>query len=109
MKYQNWEAMPQRSVYIVAEDDEEGMLSVKGYRDLRECLTKEENGDLRREYEQCKLAMVQEGVEDGVEYGQRKNGVIRRILRRAGWTDAEVDRKEGLDTRQQSEGRDWPC
>lgn len=108
MKYQDWEAMPQRSVYIIAEDDEEGILSVRGYRDLRECLTKQENADLRKEYEECKLSMVAERIEDGVEYGQRKNRVIRKILKRAGWTDEEVDRKEGLDTRERSVGRDWP-
>ena len=108
MKYQDWEAMPQRCVYIIAEDDKEGMLSVRGYRDLQECLRKEENADLRKEYEECKLSIVAERIEDRVEYGQRKNGVIRKILKRAGWTDEEVDRKEGLDTRERSVGSDWP-
>ena len=108
MKYQDWEALPQRSVYIIAEDNEEGMLSLRGYRDVRECLRKEENGDLRKQYEECKMAMVKERVEDGVEYGQRKNGVIRKVLVRTGWTDEEVSKKEGLDTRQRSEGRDYP-
>ena len=103
MKYQDWNAMPKRSVYIVSEEDEEGMVSVRGYRHLRDCLRREEHEDLRREYEECKMGMVREGCADGVEYGRAKNGVIRKILRRCGWTEEEVNVKEGLDVR----GEGW--
>ena len=99
MKFQDWNAMPKRSVYIVSEQDEEGMMSVRGYRDVRECLRKEEHQGLRREYGECKMAMVREGCSDGVEYGRAKNEVIRKILKVCGWRDEEVDAKEALDVR----------
>ena len=108
MKFQDWAAMPERSVYIISEDNEEGMLSIRGFRTVRECLKKEENIDLKTEYAERKLAIVTEGVADSVDYGQRKDEVVRKILKRAGWTDKEVTRKEGLDTRTKSEPRDFP-
>ena len=99
MKHSDRELKPERNVYVIAEDVVEGMLSVKGYRDLRACLMKEENRDLFDEYAECKLKMVEEGVSDNVEYGQRKNAVVRKVLQRAGWSEKEIDMKEGLDTR----------
>ncbi|RMZ91905.1 hypothetical protein DV736_g871, partial [Chaetothyriales sp. CBS 134916] len=99
MKHQDWSAMLQRSVYIISEDNEEGMLSLRGYRDMRECLKREENADLRRQYDRIKWEMVEEGVSDGVEYGQQKNSVVRKVLIRMGWTHEDVNRKEALDVR----------
>ena len=102
MKHQDWERMPQRSVYIISEEDEDGMLGLRGYRSLREVLTSgTRNGEaLKKEYGNVKLGLVREGIEDGVEYGRRKNEVIRKILRHAGWTDEEVGKKEALDVRE---------
>ncbi|RMD45080.1 hypothetical protein DV735_g154, partial [Chaetothyriales sp. CBS 134920] len=99
MKHQDWTAIPQRSVYIISEDNEDGLLSLRGYRDMRECLTREENADLRRQYDRIKWQMVEDGVSDGVEYGQQKNGVVRKILMRMGWMHEDVNRKEALDVR----------
>ena len=103
MKFQHgWEQTPQRSVYIISEMDEEGMLGLKGYRDLKKilCADTREAEALRREYEGVKWELVQEGIEDGIEYGRRKNAIIGKILKRAGWTAEEVQRKEALDVRE---------
>lgn len=75
------------------------------------------DGDLRDEYAEAKIKAAgmrvgegegQEGegtvvVYDNVmQYAHRKNAVVRRILKRAGWTDEEVDEKEAMAV------RDWP-
>ncbi len=107
MKFQDRLHMPERSVYIICEKDEEGMLGLRGYRDLKKilCADTQEAEDLRREYEYVKWEMVQEGIENGIEYGRRKNSIIGKILKRAGWTDEEVQKKEALDAREIQE--DW--
>lgn len=99
MKFQDADAKPRRSVYIIREDDPVGMISVRGCRSLRETLTKAEFKNLRKEYADVKLALVAEQITDGIEYGRRKNEVIRKILKASGWNDEEVDVKESLDTR----------
>ena len=101
MKHSDWQQLPQRSVYIISETDEEGMLGLRGYRDLKRilCANTQEAESLRKEYEDVKWEMVQEGIEDGIEYGRRKNAIIGKILKRAGWTDEEVQKKEALDVR----------
>ena len=102
MKFHDWARTPARSVYIISEEDEDGMLGLRGYRDLKKVLTTEtqEAEDLRREYENVKWGMVQEGIEDGIEYGRRKNGAIKKILKKAGWSDEDVPKKEALDVRE---------
>jgi GrpB-like predicted nucleotidyltransferase (UPF0157 family) len=103
MKLVDWRRMPRRSVYIIREDDGEGMLGLRGYLDLKRVL-KEDEG-LREEYEAVKWAQVAMGQRDGVAYGRAKNGVVAKVLRRVGWTEEEIRAKEALDVRE--EGVDW--
>ena len=102
MKFQDYIQVPYRSVYIISEENADGMLGLRGYRDLKQVLTEgtPESEELVQEYGDVKWAMVQEGIEDGVEYGRRKNEIIRKILKRAGWTDEELEKKEALDVRE---------
>lgn len=77
----------------------------RNYLALRDTLRVDE--ELRDEYARVKMQAAGEGegvvVYDNVmQYASRKNGVVRKILKRAGWTDEEVDVKEGMAV------RDWP-
>jgi GrpB-like predicted nucleotidyltransferase (UPF0157 family) len=111
MKLADWSRTPQRSVYIISAEDKEGMLGLRGYRDVKRMLTgdSEEATRLRREYEEVKYGILKEGPKETVEYGQAKNEIIRKILLLAGWTEEEVERKEKLDVRVQSEWEDPYC
>lgn len=77
------------------------------------------DGDLRDEYAEVKVKAAgmrrvgEEGEGEGQEgtvvvydnvmqYAHRKDAVVRRILKKAGWTDEEVDEKEAMAV------RDWP-
>jgi hypothetical protein len=57
-----------------------------------------EHESLRKLYGQTKIELASTS-QDSLEYCQRKNRVIRRILRAAGWTDSDIDKKESLDYR----------
>lgn len=65
MKFHNWQLVPYRSVYIISEDDEDGMLGLKGYRDLMRVLTAdgEKASELRKEYEDVKWELMRGGWE----------------------------------------------
>lgn len=97
MKFADWKRKPQRSVYIISEEDEDGMLGYRGYCDLKRVL--KEDAELRQEYEGVKLAQIRQGQTSGVLYGRAKNRVIAKILTKAGWTDEEIRRKESFDVR----------
>lgn len=107
LKFQDPSRRPARSVYVVHLEDEEGMLSLRGYRDLKRVLTM--NEELRREYEAVKLALTEQGIEEGIVYGRGKNQVIAKVLAVAGWSEEEIRRKEGLDHRDlTTKDWDWP-
>ncbi|EXJ65007.1 hypothetical protein A1O7_01346 [Cladophialophora yegresii CBS 114405] len=57
-----------------------------------------EHEALKKEYGQTKIKLASSS-QHSLEYGQKKNPLIRRILRAAGWTDTEIDKKESLDYR----------
>lgn len=99
----------ERNVYVAPE----GGMVHRNYIALRDTLRVD--GDLRDEYAEVKVkaAGMREGEGEGQEgtvvvydnvmqYAHRKNGVVRRILKKAGWTDEEVDEKEAMAV------RDWP-
>jgi GrpB-like predicted nucleotidyltransferase (UPF0157 family) len=96
-----------QSIYIIKEDDPAGQLVVRCHRSLRDTLRQPEHGALKREYGQVKLQLASSAI-DGVDYGQKKNPIIRKILKIAGWSDAEIDRKEALDYRIPGELDDPP-
>lgn len=106
LKFQDPWRLPARSVYVIHQEDEEGMLGLRGYLDLKRVLSASE--ELRREYEAVKLGLVADGVEDGVAYGQGKNDVIAKVLRAAGWSEEDIRRKEKLDHRETMRDWDWP-
>ena len=110
MKFADWQRQPQRSVYIIAEDDENGMRGWRGYQDLRRVLKADEA--LRKEYEEVKWASIEAGIDTTVVYGRSKNAVVAKILRKAGWPDEEIAQKEGMDVRSESpppwEEEGWP-
>lgn len=80
-----------RSVYLV----EKGSLVYRSYVDLRDTLLKDENTDLREEYGRVKTALAtSKQTWLPQEYSKGKNEIIRKILKKAGWTDEEVDQKQ---------------
>lgn len=80
-----------RSVYLV----ELGSLVYRSYVDLRNTLLQDENRDLRDEYGKVKTELAaSKKTWLPQEYSRGKNVIIRKILKRAGWTDEEVDQKQ---------------
>lgn len=92
---------PERSVYLIDESAENvtGRVQIRCYRAVRETLRKLENRDLLDEYAQVKMELGSRVYEDAITYSRLKNGIIRKVLRRAGWAGEEVDEKERLSER----------
>ncbi len=57
-----------------------------------------EHQHLKIAYGQIKMELAATS-QNGVEFGQKKNPIIRKILQAAGWTDADINEKESLDYR----------
>ena len=93
--------IPEQSVYLIntEEHNRAGNMQIRGYRDLRNTLCLPENEDLLKEYSDSKKQLAQETFKKNAEYSQHKNQVVRKILKRAGWTDEEIDEKEPFDQR----------
>ena len=89
-----------RHVYVVAE----GSLPARNYVAVKDTLRRD--SELRQEYAAVKLQAVEEAGEEGVDnvlqYATKKNGVVRKILRKAGWSEEEIDEKEKQAV------TDWP-
>lgn len=85
-----------RHVYVAAE----GSMPHRNYLALRDTLRKEP--ELRDEYGAVKLEASVGEYHNIMQYATKKNGIIRRILRRAGWSEEEIDEKESQAV------RDWP-
>lgn len=98
----------ERNVYVAPEG---GMVN-RSCVALRDTLRV--HADLREEYAKVKMQAAgigigKEGEGEGLveydnvmQYSDKKNGVVRRVLKRAGWSDEEVDVKERMAV------RDWP-
>ena len=84
------EDLPARNLYVVVKDS----VIYRSYLSLRETLRKPYNDDLREEYAGVKMGLAEREWKDVMEYSTAKNEVVRKILRRAGWTDEQVDAKE---------------
>jgi GrpB-like predicted nucleotidyltransferase (UPF0157 family) len=80
--------LPQRNVYVVLKDS----MVLRSYLDLRETLRT--HTALRDEYGTLKMELAQREWNDMMEYATAKNGMIRRILEKAGWNQDEIDEKE---------------
>lgn len=89
---------PERSVYLIEESEENvaGRIHIRCYRSLKETLQDLENHDLLEEYARVKVELGKKVFEDSISYSREKNDVIRKILRRAEWTEEEIDVKEKL-------------
>ena len=68
------------------------------HRALRDTLKLPEHESLKLEYGQLKFDLAASS-RDTVEYGQKKNPIIQRILGAAGWTEEQIEEKERLDYR----------
>lgn len=79
---------PKRSVTVVAE----GSMVLRSYLTTRDIL--KQNAELRQEYENVKRELSKVQYDQMRQYSVRKNGIIRKILLRGGWTDAEVDARQ---------------
>lgn len=84
------EDLPARNLYVVVKDS----VIYRSYLGLRETLRRPFNRELRDEYARVKFHLAERDWKDVMEYGTAKNVVVRKILRRAGWTDEQVDAKE---------------
>ena len=89
---------PARNVYVMAEDDG---LVLRSYRVLKEVLMND--AELREEYGRIKFELSGE-MEYGtiMQYAAKKRPTIRKILKKAGWTDEMVDEQESMSV------TDWP-
>ena len=101
---------PERSVYLVADTEENvaGRWQIRCYRTLRDVLRDPANQDLLEEYGRVKIELAKEEFENGFEYANRKNDIVRKILRRGGWMDTEVDEKERIAHREWSQVEEEP-
>lgn len=66
---------------------------------LRDTLLQSDNKDLLEEYGAIKMSLGREIFANPLEYSARKDGIVRKILVRGGWTEGEVTRKEELTRR----------
>lgn len=80
--------LPQRNLYVVLQDS----MSLRSYLDLRETLRVDKA--LREEYGALKMELTKQEWSDVMEYATAKNGMVRKILQKAGWTHDEIDEKE---------------
>jgi GrpB-like predicted nucleotidyltransferase (UPF0157 family) len=74
-----------RNTYVVVE----GSISLKNHLDLRRMLL--EHKDLRDDYGQAKLDLINSGVGNMDEYCKGKGEVIQKILVRAGWSGRHLE------------------
>ena len=91
--------MPLRNVYVIPD----GSIQHRSTVAFRDCLRKEENSDLKEEYGQLKWALAKR--KDFVtiwDYADAKKSVVRKVLKRAGWTDEQITAKEDMRV------RNWP-
>ena len=89
---------PARNVYVMADDDS---LILRGHRALREVLTV--YSELREEYGRIKWEIAAEAEYGTImQYAAKKRPTIRKILKKAGWTDEMVDEQEAMSV------TDWP-
>ncbi|KAK5062989.1 hypothetical protein LTR84_005065 [Exophiala bonariae] len=72
-----------QSVYIIREDDPAGQLVVRCHLALRNTLRLPELEAFKEEYGRVKLQLSKSAIDD-VDYGQKKNPVIRKILKSGG-------------------------
>jgi GrpB-like predicted nucleotidyltransferase (UPF0157 family) len=92
---------PARHLYVVLE----GSLLLKAHIGLREVLRGDD--ELRDEYSAVKRGLCKAEYEQCYEYPEAKDGVIGKILRRAGWTEEMILEKQGLRIRRDRVQRDW--
>ncbi|MCJ1275689.1 hypothetical protein MMC21_003492 [Puttea exsequens] len=91
-----WNKEPLRHVYVVSD----GGLPLRTCLALRDTLRSHE--DLRKEYAEVKIALAEDEYENIMQYSTQKNGIVRKILTQAGWTQEEIDEKERQSV------KDWP-
>ena len=72
----------------------------RNYLALRDTLRKEP--ELRDEYGAVKLEASVGEYHNIMQYATKKNVIIRKILRKAGWSEEEIDEKESQAV------KDWP-
>lgn len=85
--------IPERCVYIVPDGGIHHRSSVA----VRDVLMDEVNGDLKEEYGKLKWELVaRTDYTDIWQYAALKNGIIRKILGRAGWKDKQIAEKEAM-------------
>ena|SRR5437016_5240708 len=80
--------LPQRNVYVVLQDS----MNLRSYLDLRDTLRVQKA--LKDEYGALKMELAKREWSDVMEYATAKNGMVRKILHTAGWTQDEIDEKE---------------
>lgn len=87
---------PVRHVYVCSE----GSLPMRNYLALRDTLR--DDPELREEYGKVKLELALSQYHNIMQYATLKNDIIRKILKKGGWSDQEVDEKEAQCV------KDWP-
>ena len=95
-------ACPERSLYLIADTEEnwQGRVQIRCYRTVRDVLRLPENKNLLDEYGEVKMKLAGEVFKDGLEYSARKDGIVKKILIRGGWTEEEVNLKDEIGKRE---------
>lgn len=93
---------PERNIYLIADTDDNptGRVQIRGYRTLRDVLRQPSNLDLLEEYSIFKLHLGKVAFANGFDYSTSKDEIIRKILERGAWTEAEIEEKENLSRRE---------
>lgn len=76
---------PRRNTYLIIE----GCLSLRNHLDIRRILMEDEK--LREEYSAVKLSLVGREFENIGEYARGKTEVLFKILRKAGWSEEDLE------------------
>ena len=83
-----YNVLPERNLYVVLKDS----MVCRSYLDLRDTLRVD--AALRDEYGDLKMKLAQQEWDDVMEYATAKNGMVRKILEKAGWNPEQIDEKE---------------
>lgn len=80
-----------RNTYVTID----GCISIRNQMDLKRTLLADE--ELRHEYGDVKKRLIESGVKDVDEYCVGKTDIILKILRKAGWNEADLEVVRGAN------------
>lgn len=77
-----------------------GQIQIRCYRTVRDVLSASTNKNLLNKYASVKLELGKKVFIDPLAYSAQKDPIVREVLLRGGWTEADVELKENLCRRE---------